>query len=839
MKRRPEKTVLLLLLLVVLASGCAYFNTYYNAQRYYEEGIRSLERGQGGRAQTGKLNESLKVASRVLEFYPESRWVDDALLLMGKSYFYLQNYYNAINKFGELREKFPESELISQCNLWQAKSLLELREFDEARTWLVLIVESSAPRDVWVESRMVLGVILEELGNLEQASNAYREVVNSARDKRLKGRAWYQLGLVSLRMNNLEEAAASFARVGRLHPGVEIEREASLGRIDAEIWMKNYRRAEKLIARGLKDEHYFEEWDRFELKECLLLEERGDFSGAIDCYRSHLDEYTHLASTATACFRMGSIYLLHYDQPDSALKYYEQVSTEERESVWRDSTELMMIKLDRLLGLLDDLTIADGMLAMNQQSMDPAWLRIEAMWERVDAYRVEETRLADSLVTAAIRADSLKLAAVRDDSLFLADSLTNADSLQVLVTDSLAFSDSLSVTGSLLPMNSDSSAIPLKELPLEYQPPLLEEIPVAEAVADIMIPDVEPLPAVSDEVPISKDELPQQESPPKRRSPLFDEPRAPVSAIEDIDSAIVHSDSTMAESISDSLLALEQARQDTLLFASFMDSVVFVAQIDSVNLLTTRDSLRLAWGAKIMTLGELYLLEMHRREDADSLMTTIDTSWLSPRQLVHRRWFIGWMRELDGDSLAAREHYDLLLEQYPLSEEAKYLRNRLGLPPQRSAEDYAAEMCLQAEQMWVDSLHYQDALGLYREVVRLFPQTIVAPRALLAEAWLYSRILENRTQANAAFNLLQANYPSSPEAVLAAQWHSGSTGEGGDEEDASSVDDKILEYLLAPQQDESGMFIRSDEEAYLEEKIGNFQEHMLDIGVLQVHRILK
>ncbi len=836
MKRRPEKTVLLLLLLVLLGSGCAYFNTYYNAQRYYEEGIRSIERGQGGRAQTGKLNESLKVASRVLEFYPESRWVDDALLLMGKSYFYLQNYYNAIGKFSELREKFPESELIPQCNLWQAKSLLELREFDEARTWLVLIVKSKAPRDVWVESRMVLGVILEELGNLEQAANAYREVVDSARDKRLKGRAWYQLGLVSLRMNNLEEAAASFARVGRFHPGVEIERQASLGHIDAEIWMHNYRRAEKLIARGLKDEHYFEEWDRFELKECLLLEERGDFSEAIDCYRSHLDEYSRLSSTATACFRLGSIYLLHYDQPDSALKYYEQVSAEERESVWRDSTDVMMTKLERLLYLLDDLAIADSLLTMNQQLMDPAWLRVEAMWERTYTYRAEEVRVADSLAAAAVRSDSLAIA----DSLVTAaggsDSLAVADSLQIMNFDSLA------VAGSMLTMDGDSTAILHEELPPQSQLPLSEQSEDVREVTDISIPDVDPIPVIDEPAaPLENGTPPpsQQDDRSGRRSPLFKEPLSPVFPNEDADSLMVHSDSTSADGVNDSLLAVEQARQDTLLFNSFMDSVVFTAQIDSVNLLSTRDSLRLAWGTKIMTLGELYLLEMNRRVDADSLMTTIDTSWLSDRQLVHRRWFIGWMRELDGDSLAAREHYDLLLEQYPLSEEAKYLRNRLGLPPQRSAEDFAAEMCLLAEQMWIDSLHYQDALALYREVVILYPETTVAPRALLAEAWLYSRFLENQTKADEAFDLLQAEYPASPEALLAAEWRSSTPGESGVEEDTDSVADKILENLLAPQQDESGMFIRVDEAAYLEEKINNFQEHMLNIGVIEVHRILK
>lgn len=821
MKIRSEKLLLLLSLLVLFAGGCAYFNTYYNAQRYYDEGVRDIEQGQGGRARAPKLNESLKVASRVLEFYPDSRWVDDALLLMGKSYFYLQNYYNALRKFEELREQFPESELIPECDLWQAKTLLELQEYDEAKTWLVLITAGKAPRDVWVESRMVLGIILQQLENWEQAATAYSEVVDGARDKRLRGRALYQHGLVSLQMNKLEQAAQSFARVGRFHPGVEIERRSSLGRIDAEIRLQNYRLAEKLIERGLKDEHFFEEWDEFELKTCLLLEEQHDLSGAIDCYRQHLEEYSRLESTATACFRLGSIYLLHYDQPDSALKYFDQVSQEQRESIWSDSTAILMSKLDRLMELLDDLSGLDHLLLTNSDAMDPARLREVALWERVRAYRQAEADLADSLAMAAARAvaDSLSVA----DSLAVGDvePLTPvvADSLVILPADSLIAGRESSVTG-------EEDTLPLS----------VTELPAAGDADTLAQAASEPLKGGE----VDTTALILAESRSRARLPVFEQPGSrKISSIPDSDTTGVVTDSVVVVVGLDSLQIAEQKHLDTMLFHSFLDTALFTAQIDSVGLLATRDSLRLAWGAKIMTLGELYLLEMYRLHDADSLMIAVDTTWLSPRQLVHRRWFIGWMREREGDSLAARTHYDQLLELYPLSEEAKYLRIRLGLPVERSAEDYAAEMCRQAELMWDDSLLYLDAIGMYREVVRLFPETTVAPRALLAEAWLYSYYLENQTQSNAALQLLTEQFPGSPEAEVARRWQGAETTTGELEQAAASFEEEVLQNLLEPQQDESGRFIRNDAAAYLTEKIENFQEHMLDIGVIRVHRILK
>jgi len=771
----------LLLLIVILGiSGCAYFNTYYNAQRYYDEGIIDLERGQGGRARAGRLNESLKVASRVLEFYPESRWVDDALLLMGKSYYHLQNYYNALKKFEELREQFPESELVPEANLWQAKTLLALQKYDEAKTWLVMIVESKAPRGVWIESRMVLGEILEELENWEQAAAAYREVTASARDKRLKGRAWYQLGQVALQMNELELAAESFSRVGKYHPGVDIERRAQLGRIDAEIALQNYKRVEKLIAKGLKDEHFFEEWDEFELKQCLLYEEQRELESAIECYRTHLEEYARLESTAAACFRLGSIYLLHYDQPDSALKYFEQVSREQRESAWTDSTAVLMQKLERLLDLLADLSEINNQLTLNADALNPEQVYQAEMWRRVRSYRAEQVRLLDSLAVA--------------DSLAHLDSLQLVDSLEVAAAESLAVA-----TDSLFQSLIDTTGL------MPPQPPVMERgrstmqrFERAHDPGERGVPDAPP-----------PDELETE-----------------------ADSAAV--------ALADSLQRLEEARRDTLLFQAFCDTALYTMAIDSAGLLTSQDSLRLVWGGKIMTLGELYLLEMHRLTDADSLMKAIDTTWLSNKQLVHRRWFIGWMRELEGDSSAANDQYHRLLELYPLSEEAKYLRERLGLPAEWSAEDYAVDMCSRAERMWYDSLHYADAIGMYGEVVRLFPETTAAPQALLTVTWLYRNYLENQTLAEANLEQLLNDYPASPEAAIAERWRgSADADEAGEETTGSEITEELLSSLMEPQQDESGMFIRGDEEAFLEEKLENFREHMFEIGVIQVHRILK
>src|SRR5690606_14844440 len=89
----------------------AYYNTFYNAKNAYDRGVENLEqqdqpvdrnrylplfsaftaRSAGGQA----FNNAIEKSADVLREHPNSKWVDDALLLIGKSYFQLQNYVGA------------------------------------------------------------------------------------------------------------------------------------------------------------------------------------------------------------------------------------------------------------------------------------------------------------------------------------------------------------------------------------------------------------------------------------------------------------------------------------------------------------------------------------------------------------------------------------------------------------------------------------------------------------------------------------------------------------------------------------------------------------------------
>lgn len=72
--------------------------------------------------------------SKILEFYPDSKWVDDALLMMGKCYLRQKQYVKAKVKFSELLKHFPNSDLTNETKISLAQVEIALGRFEVAES---------------------------------------------------------------------------------------------------------------------------------------------------------------------------------------------------------------------------------------------------------------------------------------------------------------------------------------------------------------------------------------------------------------------------------------------------------------------------------------------------------------------------------------------------------------------------------------------------------------------------------------------------------------------------------------------------------------------------------
>src|SRR5690606_11474253 len=90
-----------------------------------------------------QLNEVIEGASKVIQYRKSSRFIDDAVLLIGKSYYYLNDFLQAERKFNEFLSKLSMSELKDEATLFLGKTKMKLGQTQEAETLLKSVIANS------------------------------------------------------------------------------------------------------------------------------------------------------------------------------------------------------------------------------------------------------------------------------------------------------------------------------------------------------------------------------------------------------------------------------------------------------------------------------------------------------------------------------------------------------------------------------------------------------------------------------------------------------------------------------------------------------------------------
>ncbi len=96
------------LVFVTSVLSCAYFNTVYNAKTYFHEG-KKLVTHDTLVVDSDNFDKTIEKSTSIIVKYPKSRWVDDALFMMGASYYYKGDYSRSLEKLDFLVKNYPAS----------------------------------------------------------------------------------------------------------------------------------------------------------------------------------------------------------------------------------------------------------------------------------------------------------------------------------------------------------------------------------------------------------------------------------------------------------------------------------------------------------------------------------------------------------------------------------------------------------------------------------------------------------------------------------------------------------------------------------------------------------
>ncbi|MBD3616376.1 MAG: hypothetical protein HUJ22_07365 [Gracilimonas sp.] len=399
------RKVILWISVLILTTGCkttlssnwknfnAYYNTFYNAEKSFEAGLkknmaqnRDYNPLQPIRIHPSPVNagaqdfdKAIQKAADILRRHRDTKWVDDAIFLIGKSYYYRQDFFSADQKFKELYINSEDPLMRQKSILWQARVLLDMKLHNEGIAFLS--EQLTAFEDEWdekqqAEAKALLAQHHVEMENWQQAAFHLSEALPHLPHKDYRARGYFLLGQVYEEMGVLHAAYEAFTSVSDhfvdysvhyLAQRKRAEVARKLGRNDLAFSILN------IMTRDDKNLEFKAELD-FEL--ARTEHERGNYPQAEKQYNDVLRRDTNQLSeeiAARAYNGLAEIYRYEYDDFARAAAYYDSAA-QKNVSAERLPDGFQAQQLAESFGnyarIKSDMALQDSLLRLGQLSQD-------------------------------------------------------------------------------------------------------------------------------------------------------------------------------------------------------------------------------------------------------------------------------------------------------------------------------------------------------------------------------------------------------------------------------------------------------------------------------------
>ncbi len=247
----------ILLFLLILLSGCSvwenfttYFNLYYNADELFQKSekqileqkrdIFSIEPTTIPPAANADLQKVIEKCSNILQFSPNSSYVDDALMMLGKCFYYQKSYLKSQQKFEELISTRPNSDYVLEAQLWVGKCDMRLRNYDDGLTILEEVRKRAIEdgEDEFMQDAFIEEIVYyKSVEDFNQAIKTANEFLKISDDDKINAIVWNEVGNLNVTIQDYEAAVKAYQNVFEYSPDYQLEVTAkiSLGKALREI----------------------------------------------------------------------------------------------------------------------------------------------------------------------------------------------------------------------------------------------------------------------------------------------------------------------------------------------------------------------------------------------------------------------------------------------------------------------------------------------------------------------------------------------------------------------------------------------------------------------------
>ncbi len=362
-----SKNILIIALLLIL-SGCGiwrnfttYFNRYYNTSLQFDNAMDELKKQKKDlfafkeepvpQAAKQSLDKVVEKASKILQFDSKSAFFDDALLLIGKSFYYLQEYSKAYRKFQELGS-IKDSELLLENKLWIGKAQMQLRLFEDGLTTLEEVKQQAIEEDeteIFTEASLKQIAYYKYREEYKKAVEMAKALMDVSESDELKADVTNEIGKLYVNLEEYEDAANYFEKVVDYEPSFEVEFSSRLELAKLHKLL-NKRDKSLQVLLELKDQNKYKPYlDQINLEIGLIKYEQDDFEEALSIFTDVDTTFKQSSSGGLAAYMKAEILSEHYKIYDSAKIFFDKVSSSQAPIEYKDKAKKKAEILKKLL----------------------------------------------------------------------------------------------------------------------------------------------------------------------------------------------------------------------------------------------------------------------------------------------------------------------------------------------------------------------------------------------------------------------------------------------------------------------------------------------------------
>lgn len=346
----------LLLFSFLFFSNCAYYNTFYNAEKYYKEAeviINDSKKDNNEIPQQAKklLSQSIEKSQKVLDKFPNSKYIDDSYFLIGKSSFIKGDFNYSEKYFRKLVNEFPNSNFQIESKLWISYTLLKNNYIDSSFNYISNIKDINLNDSQSYLKNLVLAEISLSKNKRIEAYDFFERAIEFSRSNSRKSSMYERLVTISEKNKDLDKLIYFLDRLNFYSKNEELKHDSKLKWLKYNRELGNLDLVRSEINTLLTRSDYEKIFLSLELEKIKILisESKNDLAKNNLLYI--VENNSKKEETAESYYLLGLHYLTNEWDLDKSKEYFSNVKSEYSRSIFVDNSIELKNTIEKYQGL--------------------------------------------------------------------------------------------------------------------------------------------------------------------------------------------------------------------------------------------------------------------------------------------------------------------------------------------------------------------------------------------------------------------------------------------------------------------------------------------------------